>query len=287
MRKWIRKIPKGRRFAAALALTVLLLTGFWLLQGRPCFTAAAAYRQGLRNAAISSSFSPEISLPIIDDFPKEYLAGTDGVTTVGLQVQKQESSLLPFLHVWKPLQSVVSRSVTDGICCLPATLSHSSFLSIDRSQSSDPEICQHYFSDFKVAELRENMDHVLIKASGDRVELSLVLEDGVVEGEDSPRVGGIYALEGEALENGWYRFRFRSCYLPSLTDDGLNWNEYEVLRTSLPEWTPSLEAAWAYYEWIRVYLTDCLEIKDTQPAHFELTIYNELGVITKTVILEP
>lgn len=283
MRKLIRKIPKGLRFAFAFALTLLLIVGFWLLQGRPCFSATAAYRQGLRNAAISSSISPEIPN---ENWP--YLVGTDGETTIGLKVSEHESSLLPFLHVWKPQQGIVSRPVTDGICYLPVRVNGYYLSPVRHSDISSSEVYVSQFDAFRVQALREIAYYILIKAPCDRAELTLVLEDGVVEGEESPRVGGVYALEGEALDSGWYQFSFRSCYLPSFADDNeLIWNNFQFLRASLPEWTPSLEAAWAYYEWIRVYSTNRMEVEATQPAHFELKLYNEWGIVTKTVILEP
>lgn len=292
MRKWIRRIPKGVRLTAVLALIALFVTGSWLLQGRPHFSAKGAFRQGLRDAAFSASVSPEARLQTEADQEwdgKVYYLGTDGDTAYGLKVFQRESSLLPFLHVWYPSRGIDIGRRTEDVYYFPARVGSSHFDDVYLFSLSDPSKYQADFEAFKTAAHLGKMDQILIKASGARVELSLVLEEAMVYwAEDRPRKAGVYALEGVPLGGGWFQFSFRSCYLPSADPGGgQNWSDYEALRDYLPNWTPSLEAAQAYYEWVRVFSEDRLDKEITQPAYFALTIYDETGAIAKIVVLEP
>lgn len=288
MRKWYRRIPKGWKLALALTLAALLLTGFWLLQGRPCFSAASAFRQGLRNAAI-----PAVRMELgLDPEPGDnswnwdkFGVGTDGERTFGVELSKRSSERFSFLHIWKPFQGVRTQPVTEGICYLPVT---TGWTYLDRAETKwtpDPagyEEYDRYSDDFP--RLR---DFILIKAPGDWAKLTLVLEDAEIDDKNGLRKGGVYGLEGERLEGDWYRFTFRDCYLPVNVGGSLNWSDFERQRALLPDWEPDIEASWAYYNWVAAYTQNELEASGVQPAHFELTIYDETGTAVRTVTLEP
>ena len=287
MKKLLHRLPRGLRLGLGLALALLLLTGFWLLQGRPCLSPEAAFRQGLRNAALPVAAS-EITLPQTDPSQdwnwEEYRLGTDGARIFGLGVYSRSSELLSFLRMWKPRAGVSCRSMKEGVGLLPLRSYAYGLQPVLRwEMSAEPEN-RLWMS----TELQNLQDCLIVKAPGARVELSLVLEDGTADLDPQLRKGGVYGLEGESLGKGWYRFRFRSCYLPqSIGPAGPEWKEYESLRESLPPWEPDLEAAWAYYEWVRLYCDNRPSDYQLQNGYFEVRVCDERGAVLQNTRIEP
>lgn len=283
MRKLYRRLPKGLRFGLGLALLALLLTGFWLLQGRPCVSAEAAFRQGLRNAAVTP-VAAELMVP--NPNPERswlwnsWCVGTDGRNTYGLGVVERRSDLLSFLHVWKPRQGLTSLPVTEGICYMPIRTWSYKLDEANNGWWYDPSLRGTASEAFQNLE-----DLVLIKATGDHATLDLVLEDLHDEGELLLR-GGVYRLQLGKREGDWYFFRFRGCYLPRNSGDDA-WEEYERSKDSLPAWEPDVDAARAYFDWVRFYLGDRLEQGTNQPAHFLVTEYDEGGAVLRQVRIQP
>lgn len=280
-----RRRPAVWKLVLYLGLLGLLLLFFWKLQGRPCFTDAAAFRQALCDAACPGASLETVIAPDSWDHvhPDHELAlGSDGERCFLVDLGGYNgNSLFNLIRRWYAGIACVGVSPKEGYAFIPYAVEYDHYYDFWRN---DPASCSQEELRATLTMLRESGAGAIlvVRAPGADAELSLVL------GERS------YPLQGRKLEGDWFYFTFPSCYVPRLGQDGsLEWAVEDHDAQRKPAWEPELSEVWEYCSWLSDYIIRrfgmykiLLAEACIPPATLVLTVYNESGSVIDTVSWE-